>query len=252
VKRQHRLGLLAGLLVVLPLRAEPLHVAVAANFSAPMQDIAAAFEAETGHTLALSFGASGKFFAQISNGAPFAVFFSADQAKPRKLEDEGLAVAGTRFTYAIGALVLWSADDALVDSDGAILKEGRFDRLALSNPRLAPYGAAAVEVLTALDLAASTRDRWVMGQNISQTYQFVHSGAAPLGLVARSQVMADGQIIRGSAWRVPEALYAPIRQDAILLRTAADNPVARQLLAFVRGSTARSLIERYGYGLPTP
>jgi len=252
VKRQHLLGLLAGLLVVLPLRAEPLNVAVAANFRAPMQDIAAAFEAETGQALALSFGASGKFFAQISNGAPFAVFFSADQAKPRKLEQEGLAVAGTRSTYAIGALVLWSADDTLVESDGAILKHGRFERLALANPRLAPYGAAAVEALTALDLAASTRDSWVMGQNISQTYQFVHSGAAALGLVAHSQVTTDGRITRGSTWRVPEGLYAPIRQDAVLLRAAADNPVARQLLAFVRGPTARGLIERYGYRLPAP
>lgn len=249
----HRLlGLLAGLLAAVPLHAEPLHVAVASNFTAPMEQIAEAFEAETGHVLALSSGASGKFFAQISNGAPFGVFFSADQAKPQRLEEEGLAVAGTRFTYAVGALALWSADEALVDSEGTILKQGRFERLALANPRLAPYGAAAVEVLNALGLAASTRQRWVMGENISQTYQFVHSGAAPLGLVALSQVTADGQVGRGSAWIVPEALYQPIRQDAVLLRVAEDNPVARQLLAFVRGPTARRLIESYGYRLPHP
>lgn len=240
----------ANVLWLAPAHAEPLQVAVAANFSTAMRDLATRFEAETGHALALSFASSGKFFAQIKHGAPYAVFFSADQSKPEKLEQQGLAVSGSRFTYAIGALALWSAQDALVDSHGKVLKQGQFDKLAIANPRLAPYGVAAVETLTALGLAASTRERWIMGENISQTFQFVYSGAAPLGLVALSQLRGSTASGTGSAWVVPEHLHEPVRQDAVLLNSARDNPVAHQLLEYVQGSAARGLIKDYGYRLP--
>lgn len=244
------LCLFVGVPWVASLHAEPLQVAVAANFTAPMRELAERFEAETGYPLALSFASSGKFFAQITHGAPYAVFFSADQSTPKMLERQGLAVSGSRITYAIGTLTLWSSHDALVDSQGKVLKQGQFRKLALANPRLAPYGVAAVETLTAMGLVESTRDRWVMGENISQAFQFVYSGAAPLGLVALSQVRAETASGKGSAWVVPEHLHAPIRQDAVLLRPAENNPVARKLLEYVQGSAARGLIEAYGYRLP--
>lgn len=242
------LALLALLAWSAAARAGEVSVAVAANFSAPMQKIAQAFERETGHKAVLSFGATGNFYAQIRHGAPFQVLLAADDETPLKLEREGLAVAGSRFSYAIGRLVLWSKQPGLVDGQGAVLRSGRFERIALANPRLAPYGAAAQETLTRLGLLAELRPRMVQGENIAQVYQFVASENAQLGFVALSQVMAQGRVEQGSAWIVPADLHAPIRQDAVLLAPGRDQPAALALLAFLKGEQARAVIRSFGYG----
>lgn len=235
-----------------PTLAEELTVAVASNFTAAMKEIAAEFEKASGHRVKLAFGSSGKFYAQIKNGAPFQVFFSADTAKPTALERDGLAVPGSRFTYAEGSLALWSADPALVDDRTSVLKRGQFRKLALANPKLAPYGQAAVEVLRNLDLEETTRAKWVQGENIAQTYQFVATGNADLGFVALSQVVRGGRVKEGSAWIVPGDLYSAIRQDAVLLQRGAESDGAAEFLQFVRGEKARAIIESYGYRFPEP
>lgn len=228
-------------------QADTVVVAVAANFAAPMHKIAAAFEADTGHRAELSFGATGKFYAQISHGAPFQVLLSADDTTPERLAREGKAVADTRFTYAVGTLVLWSAQPGYVDAHGAVLKTGDFRHIAIANPRLAPYGAAAVQAMDKLGVTAQLQPRFVQGENIAQTFQFVSSGNAPLGFVALSQVMVDGKIAKGSAWRVPAELHAPIRQDAVLLAPGKGNAAAAALLAYLRGGKARAIIASHGY-----
>lgn len=238
---------LVYLAISLTASAEQVRVAVASNFSAAMEDITTGFEAASGHDVVLSFGSSGKIYAQIRNGAPFQVFLSADQAKPEALEQDGLIVAGSRFTYAIGTLALWSAEPGVIDGDDRRLRDGRFNKLALANPRLAPYGAAAVEALEALGLRQATEPQWVMGENIAQTYQFVATGNADLGFVALSQIMQEGQIWKGSSWIVPEDLYSPIRQDAVLLDAASDSEGARALLDYLRSDEARAIIHSYGY-----
>ncbi|CAN7344440.1 molybdate ABC transporter substrate-binding protein [Acidovorax sp.] len=227
--------------------AEQVSVAVAANFTAPMQKIAAAFEADTGHKAELSFGATGKFYAQITNGAPFQILLSADDTTPAKLEREGKVVANSRFTYAIGTLVLWSAKEGYVDDKGAVLKTGDFKHLAIANPKLAPYGLAATQVMDKLGLAATLQPRFVQGENIAQTYQFVATGNAQLGFVALSQVMVDGRIAQGSAWQVPADLHEPIRQDAALLETGKGNAAATALMQYLKGEKARTIIKSYGY-----
>jgi len=229
--------------------ADEVQVAVAANFTAPMQKIAAEFERDSGHKASLSFGATGKFYAQIKNGAPFHVLLAADDETPAKLEREGLAVAGTRFTYAIGRLVLWSAREGFVDDRGAVLGSDSFNKLAIANPKLAPYGAAAVEVLTRLGLLSATEPRFVQGENIAQTYQFVASSNADLGFVALSQVWKDGRLASGSAWVVPADLHSPIRQDAVILSAGAGSAAAKALVKYLRGDPARALIKSYGYDL---
>ncbi|MFN7857032.1 MAG: molybdate ABC transporter substrate-binding protein [Acidovorax sp.] len=228
-------------------RADSVSVAVAANFTAPMHKIVAAFEADTGHRVTLSFGASGKFYAQITHGAPFQVLLSADEATPARLEREGKVVANSRFTYATGALVLWSAQPGLVDDQGAVLKSGGFRHIALANPKVAPYGAAAVQVMETMGLATALQPRWVLGENIAQAFQFVASGNAQLGFVALSQVMEGGRIARGSAWRVPATLHTPIRQDAALLLAGRGNAAAIALLQYLRGDTARRIMRDHGY-----
>jgi len=230
-------------------QAAELSVAVAANFAAPMQKIAAAFEHETGHKLALSFGGTGKFYAQIRNGAPFEVLLAADGETPARLEREGLGVAGTRFTYAIGKLVLWSRQADLVDDRGEVLRAASFERIALADPKLAPYGAAAMQVLRELGLVEALRGKFVQGESIGQAYQFVATRNAPLGFVALSQVFVDGRVTEGSAWVVPEDLYAPIRQDALILARGKDNPAASELMRYLQGEAAKAVIRAYGYGL---
>lgn len=227
--------------------ADTVSVAVAANFTAPMQKIATAFEADTGHKAELSFGATGKFYAQITHGAPFQVLLSADDTTPARLEREGKAVAHSRFTYAIGTLVLWSAQPGTVDAKGDVLKSGDFKHLAIANPKLAPYGAAALQVMEKLGVATALQPRLVQGENIAQTFQFVSTGNAQLGFVALSQVMADGKIRSGSAWQVPASLHEPIRQDAVLLMPGKDSAAASALLTYLRGSKARAIIQSYGY-----
>jgi molybdate transport system substrate-binding protein len=228
-------------------RAGEVSVAVAANFANPMREIAQAFEKTSGHTLKMSLGTSGKFYAQIQNGAPFEVFFSADQDKPTALENDGLVVPGMRFTYAVGSLVLWSAKSGLLDKGPEVLKRGQFNKLALANPKLAPYGAAAVEVLQHLELEQKTQSKWVLGENIAQTYQFVSTGNADLGFVALAQLMEKGRIQEGSVWLVPGELHSPILQDAVLLRKGETNMGARELLQFMQGPVAVKIIQSYGY-----
>lgn len=243
-----RLSLLAALLLASSaVLADEVQVAVAANFTAPMQQIAALFEKDSGHKASLAFGATGKFYAQIANGAPFEILLAADDETPARIEKEGLGVAGSRFTYAVGKLVLWSANADLVDGAGAVLKTGNFKHLSLANPKAAPYGAAAIEAMTKLGVLAEITPRIVQGENISQAHQFVVSGNAELGFVALSQVYKDGKLSSGSMWSVPANLYQPILQDAVLLAKGRDKPAATALLAYLKGDKARAIIKSYGY-----
>lgn len=229
--------------------AAEVSVAVAANFTVPMQKLAAAFERASGHKATLAFGSTGRFHAQVKNGAPFQVLLAADGETPAKLEKEGLAVAGSRFTYATGRLVLWSASPGVVDDRGEVLRKPGTEKIAIADPRLAPYGAAAMEAMGRLGVAQALQPRIVQGENISQAYQFVLTGNARMGFVALSQVMVDGRIGKGSAWRVPPQLHAPIRQDAVLLNAGKDNPAATALMAFLRSEAARAVIRAHGYEL---
>lgn len=230
-----------------PADAEEVNVAVAANFTGPMQKIAADFERETGHKALLSFGSSGKFYAQVRNGAPFQVLLSADQEIPLKLEQEGLTVPATRFTYAAGNLVLWSAREGMVDSKGEVLGKGSYAHIAIANPKLAPYGEAALEVLKKLGLLEKVRSRLVQGENIAQTHQFVASGSVELGFVALSQVMKDGKLSGGSAWIVPAALHSPIRQDAAVLAKGKGSAAALALMRYLKSDKAKAVIRSFGY-----
>ena len=235
--------------LALNVQAAEVSVAVASNFTAPMRKIAQAFEQETGHRAVLSSGSTGGLHVQIRNGAPFQVLVAADASTPLKIESEGLGVEGSRFTYAIGTLVLWSAQPGFVDGTGDVLRRGKFERIAIANPKLAPYGVAALETLSRLGVLQRVQPRLVRGENISQAYQFVATGNAELGLVALSQVVDDGKMVRGSGWIIPADLHAPIRQDAILLSPGKDHPAAIALMGFLRGDKARSVIRSFGYDL---
>ena len=229
--------------------ADEVQVAVAANFTVPMQRITAEFHKDTGHKALLSFGATGKFYAQIKNGAPFQVLLAADDETPVKLEKEGMTLPGSRFTYAIGTLVLWSAKPGYVDDKGEVLRRGDFNKLALANPKLAPYGFAALETMTSLGVVSAIERKFVQGENIAQTYQFVSTGNAELGFVALSQVMKDGTVAAGSAWIVPANLHSPIRQDAVILANGKGNAAAEALMKYLKGDKARAIIKGYGYDL---
>jgi molybdate transport system substrate-binding protein len=235
-------------------KAEEVTVAVAANFTAPMQKIAQAFEQDTGHKAKLVFGSTGKFYAQIKNGAPFALLLSADVETPARLEQEGAAVAGTRFTYAVGRLALWSKNPALVDNKGQVLlskttDKNSFKKLAIADPKLAPYGAAAIEVIEGMGASAKVMTKLVQGDSISQAFQFVMTENAELGFVAYSQISTDGRITQGSAWVVPQNLYTPLRQDAALLSLGKDNAAALALIKYMRTDRAKTIIRTYGYTL---
>lgn len=232
-----------GLTAMAPARAAEATIAVAANFTGPARALGDQFARATGHTAAFSFGATGQLYAQISQGAPFDVFLAADAARPVRAIEEGLAVPGSRFTYATGRLVLYSADPVRVH--GVETLRGDFRRLAIANPATAPYGAAALEALDALGLRAAVAGKIVQGANIAQTYQFVATGNADFGFVALAQVIDRGG---GSRWLVPEGLHRPIAQDAVLLGHGADNPAARAFLDYLRGPQARATIEKFGYG----
>lgn len=240
----------ALLLLTGMVQADEISVAVAANFTEPMKKITAEFEKTSGHKVALSFGSTGKFYAQVKAGAPFEVLLAADDETPIKLEQEDLAVKGSHFTYAIGKLVLWSAQEAVVDSNGDLLKRGNFEHIALANPKLAPYGAAAMQTLQALGIYDSLAPKIVQGENIAQTYQFIFTGNALLGFVALSQVIGeDGKVKSGSAWIVPEKYYTPLRQDAVLLEKGKDKTAAVELLKFLKAPYAARIIQAYGYGM---
>lgn len=230
--------------------ADEVKVAVAANFTAPMQAIAAEFEKATGHKLVASFGATGQFYAQIKHGAPFDVLLAADDTTPARLEREGATVPGSRFTYAIGSLVLWSADAGYLDGTDAALKAGQFKHLSIANPKAAPYGLAATQVLAKLGLSEAVKAKLVEGQNITQAHQFVSTGNAELGFVALSQVYKDGKVSSGSAWIVPDTMYDPIKQDAVILEQGANNPAATALVEYLQGAEATRVIESFGYKLP--
>lgn len=241
-------ALAAGLLACAAQAAE-VQIAVAANFTAPIKEIAAEFEKDTGHKVVAAFGPTGGFYTQIKNGAPFEVFFAADDTTPAKLETEGDTVAGSRFTYAVGKLVLWSAKEGYVDADGQILKKNDFLHLSIGNPKTAPYGLAATQVLAKLGLSETVKSKLVEGSNITQAYQFVATGNAELGFVALSQVYKDGKITGGSAWIVPADLYEPIRQDAVILAKGKGNPAAKALVDYLKGPKAAAVIKAYGYDL---
>lgn len=230
-----------------PALAGETSVAVAANFTEPAKEIAAAFAAKTGHKAVLSFGSSGQFYTQISHGAPFQVFLSADADRPIEAEKAALAVPGTRFTYAVGRLVLYSRTPGLVDAKGAVLRSGRFEKLAIADPAVAPYGAAAVQTLNRLGVYDRLKPKIVKGTSITQAYQFVHTGAAELGFVALSQVAGEPG---GSRWVVPASSHDPIAQQAVLLRSGAAEPAARAFLDFLRTSQAKAIVRRYGYEAP--
>jgi molybdate transport system substrate-binding protein len=240
------IAFVAGLLLAsAPAQAAQTNVAVAANFTEAAKEIAAIFKQKTGHEAVLSFGASGQFYTQITQGAPFQVFLSADDSRPKKLIEDGLAVPDSRFTYAIGKLVLWSKSLGIVTGEET-LKAAAFAKLSICNPAAAPYGLAAVETMKSLNLYESLKPKLVEGATITQAYQFVETGNAELGFVALSQLTGRDA---GSRWVVPQALYDPIRQDAVLLKSGAGNEAASAFIAFLRSPEARSIIERYGYVL---
>jgi len=242
-------GLLAMLVIASTAHAGEVQVAVAANFTAPMQKIAAAFEQDTGNKAVLAFGATGKFYAQIHNGAPFEILLAADDETPARLEQEKQTVPGSRFTYATGKLVLWSAKADYVDSAGKVLQSGNFNHLSIANPKAAPYGAAAVETLTRMNLMTRLQPKIVQGENISQAHQFVSTGNAELGFVALSQVARDGKFTAGSGWIVPDAMHSPIRQDALILARGSANPAARALMDYLKSDKAKGIIRAFGYEL---
>ncbi len=242
-------GLLFSFMLSTHAKAGEVVVAVAANFTAPMLKIAQAFEQDTGHKAQLSFGSTGKFYAQIKNGAPFQVLLAADDETPARLEKEGLASASTRFTYAIGRLALWSKQTKLVDDKGEVLRSKSFSKLAIADAKLAPYGAAAMEVINALGVLPLVKDKLVQGESVGQTFQFVMSENAQLGFVALSQISIDGRITQGSAWVVPQNLHTPLKQDAVLLNPGKDSAAALALLKYLQSESAKAIIRSYGYAL---
>lgn len=235
------------LATALPAGAAQVQVAVAANLAAPMQRLAAGFARATGHEAVVVLGSTGKFYAQVRAGAPFEVLLAADDETPAKLEREGFAVAGSRFTYATGRLALWSADAKGVDPQGQVLREPPRGKLAIADPRVAPYGKAAIETLTKLGVLASWQPHLVQGENIGQAFQFAATGNAALGFVALAQVMDGGKIAKGSAWVVPAELHAPLKQDAVVLKRGERNPAASALAEYLRSEAARAVLRGYGY-----
>ena len=223
-------------------------VAVAANFTAPAKELAPIFEKQTGHKLILSFGGTGMFYGQIKNGADFDVLLAADAKTPKKAIEEGYAVAGTSFTYAVGKLVLWSSDAQKITDAPALLKKVDFNKCAVANPKLAPYGLAAYEALKAMGIFEKVQPKFVEGDNIGKTFNFVKTGNAEVGFVALSQVSKDGKLTSGSGWVVPEKYYNAIRQDAVLLKNGKNAEAAKEFLEFLKGPEAAKIKEAYGYG----
>lgn len=227
--------------------ADEIRVAVASNFTHAIKNIAERFTDKTGHKVVLIFGSTGKHYAQIKNGAPFDAFFAADVRRPELLEKEGVALPGSRFTYAVGKVVLWSPKMGYVDSAGKVLEQGNFRYLAIANPKLAPYGKAAQEVLHAQKVWDALQGKIVRGEDIGQTFQFVKSGNAELGFVAYSQIKRPDHPVEGSFWEIPQSLYTPIEQQAVLLK---ENQIVQAFLRFVKSETSRNLIREYGYSVP--
>lgn len=229
--------------------ADETQVAVAANFAEPIKAIAAVLKKTSGHKLKITLGATGKLYAQIKNGAPFDLLLAANSAVPAALEQEGLTKPGNRFTYATGKLVLWSAEAARVDGRGDVLKSGSFRKVAYANPKTAPYGQAAVQVMTKMGLTQALTPKLVQGESIGQAYSFVATGNAELGFVAMSQVLEGGKLKSGSLWVIPQTLYSPIRQDAVLLQRGVNNPAAQALMKLLQSPNVKDLIRSYGYDI---
>lgn len=249
--RSIKFGLLGALLATLAQvsNAGEVSAAVAANFTAPAQQIAELFQKETGHTVKFSFGSSGKFYSQIQNGAPFDVFLAADEKNPKLLEQEGLAVKDSRFVYALGKLVLWSAKPGFVDDKGAVLGKGSYEKIAYADPKLAPYGLAAQEAMQKMKLWDKVQGKLVTGESITQTYQFAASGNAELAFIALAQITRDGKVSEGSYWLVPGDMYNPIKQSAVLLSAAKDPAAAKAFMVFLKSEKALAIIRSFGYGL---
>lgn len=244
---QPSIALLTLICVTHSAQADQVQVAVTANFTAPAKLIAESFAKETGHTASLSFGSTGKFYAQIKNGAPFEVLLAADEETPARLEKEGSALSGTRFTYAIGRLALYSAKPGYIDEKGTVLNKGEFKHIAIANPKLAPYGQAAIEVLTTLKLLPAMQAKFVQAENIAQSHQFIASGNAELGFVALSQITKDGKLTEGSVWVVPAQLHQAIRQNATLLRNGMGKPAAEAWIKFLKTDKTKATIRSFGY-----
>lgn len=236
-------GLVVAGSPVAPAFAGQTHVAVAANFTDAAKEIATAFRQKTGHEAVLSFGSSGQLYMQITQEAPFQILLSADDERPRKLVDEGLGVASSRFTYAIGKLVLWSRDARYVKGEET-LKAAAFNKISIANPTAAPYGSAAIEAMKALGIFAKVEPKIVQGNSIAQAFQFIDSGNAELGFVAAAQLAGH---TGGSRWAVPQNLYTPIRQDAVLLKKAQASQAALAFLAFLKGPDGKAIVQKFGY-----
>ncbi len=242
--------LIIAVLPLTPLAAEEVQIAVASNFSAPARKICDVFERKTGHKVIISYGSTGKLYAQIKNGAPFEIFLSADVETPEKLIEEKLSASHTPYRYATGRLVLWSSSPGYIDSKGIILQKGNFEHLAIANPKLAPYGRAAVEVLRKLGLIEKIKPGLVQGENITQAYQFISSGNAQLGFLALSQLIDNsGEIRRGSYWIVPANLYSPLHQAGILLKAGENNRAAIDFFQFLKSPGAKKIIQKSGYAI---
>lgn len=241
---------LAAAASVWSVRAETIAVAVASNFSAPLAEIAREFERETGHKLQVSSASTGKLYAQIDNGAPFDVFLSADRATPERLVEQGLAQASSRLTYARGRLVLWSAWGDRVDEAAEVLKDSSWRHLSIANPKVAPYGQAAVQAIEHMGLGSTVMPRVVRGENVGQAYQYVANGSVELGFVAMAQVWRDGRWVSGSGWLVPQEWHGPIDQDAVVLTRAAANPAVAEFMQWLRGKRTRAVLYRFGYEAP--
>lgn len=250
---RHRLQLIGAFVIAssapaLTWAAEA-QVAVAANFAEPIKAIAAVLERTTGHTIRISMGPTGGFYTQIRNGAPFDVFLAADTERPAMLEKQGLTQPGSRFTYATGKLVLWSSRAGRVDDKGEILKAPDLGKVSFANPKSAPYGAAAVEVMNKLGVQATLQPKLVQGESIGQAFNFVKTGNADVGFVAMSQVLEGGKLREGSVWVIPQALYNPIRQDAVILKRGENNEAAQALVDLLRSPNIKDLIRSYGYDI---
>jgi len=229
--------------------AAQAHVAVAANFAEPLKAIAAVLQKTTGHTLLITAGATGRLYTQIQNGAPFDVLLAADTLTTAKLEDEGLVQTGSRFTFATGKLVLWSATADRVDAGGLILSAPNLGKVSFANPKVAPYGVAALQVMAKLGLGGALQPKLVQGESIGQAFTFVATGNADVGFVALSQVIKDGKLSGGSMWMIPQDLYSPIQQDAVVLKRAAQNEAAQALMLLLKSPNIKALIRSYGYEL---
>lgn len=243
-------AILAIVIMSATAHGEEATLAVASNFTEVIEVLVDDFETASGHELTVSTGSTGQLYAQIVNGAPFDVFLAADRERPERLEEEGAAVAGSRFTYAVGKIALWSPQPDLIAQSGEeYLRAGDFRSLAIANPELAPYGIAARQTLEALGLWDELQARIVMGENIGQTHAMVATGNAQAGFVALSYVLSPANERPGSRWDVPAELYAPINQDAVLLERAKDNAAAVEFMDYLKSESARSTIENHGYGV---